>query len=278
VDDSERFTALAAACRATPPRTVLVLGSGMGDVARRVQRPLEVPFAEVPGLPAASVAGHAGRLILGEWAGRRVLVFDGRLHRYEGHPWEVVVRPIQVAAGLGVRQALLTNAVGGIADHLGPGSLMAVRDHFEWTRPYWWRHPGPAGLGQRRPSPYSARLLAALNRAAAAAGAELAQGVYAVVTGPCYETPAEVRALRAWGADVVGMSTAREIQAGSEAGLACAAVSCITNRAAGLSAEPLCHEDVLATARRQADTLAALLEAFLRQGEGEHESDETHPL
>jgi purine-nucleoside phosphorylase len=140
---------------------------------------------------------------------------------------------------------------------------MALRDHLEWTRPYAWRHPGPGGLGPARPSPYSPRLLALLGRAAEGLNLDLPQGVYAQVTGPCYETPAEVRALKAWGADAVGMSTAREIQAGVEAGLECAAVSCITNRAAGLSAEPLDHEEVLATAAAQSARLTELLERVL---------------
>jgi purine-nucleoside phosphorylase len=258
-----RFAALAESCRRLPPRVALVLGSGMGTVARHLENALAVPFAEIPGLPASSVAGHAGSLTLGDWAGRRVLIFEGRLHYYEGHPWEVVVRPIQTAAALGALLVVLTNAAGGIADSLPPGSLMLIRDHIEWTRPYCWRHPGPGGLGPTRPSPYSASLRAGLVRAAASAGFELPEGIYAAVTGPAYETPAEIRALRVCGADAVGMSTAREVQAGADAGLECAAVSCITNRAAGLSAEPLNHEEVLAMASAQSERVALLLERFL---------------
>src|SRR5205823_46583 len=201
---------------------------------------------------------------LGDWAGRRVLVFEGRLHHYEGHPWDVVVRPIQTAAALGALVAVLTNAAGGIAEHLPPGSLMLIRDHIEWTRPYCWRHPGPGGLGPPRPSPYSAPLRAGLVRAAAALGFELPEGTYAAVTGPSYETPAEVRALRACGADAVGMSTAREAARAAALGLECAAVSCVTNRAAGLSCGPITHEEVLATAATRGDRLADLIEALLR--------------
>jgi purine-nucleoside phosphorylase len=236
----------------------------MGAVVSRLAGPLTVSFADIPGLPASTVAGHHGHLSVGEWAGVRVLIYEGRLHFYEGHPWEVVVRPIQIAASLGVGYALLTNAVGGIRDDLGPGSLMAIRDHVEWTRPHWWQYPGPGGLGPPRTSPYSVDLLSMLAQASRDSGVELAQGVYGAVTGPCYETPAEIRALRTWGADAVGMSTAREIQAGADAGLLCAAISCITNRAAGLSAHPLNHEEVLAIAARQVDRLAELLEATLR--------------
>jgi purine-nucleoside phosphorylase len=235
----------------------------MGGVAQVVRNPESVPFAEIPGLTATTVAGHKGCLTLGEWAGQYVLLFEGRLHFYEGHPWESVIKPIQTAAGLGIRQAILTNAAGGIRDDLGPGSLMLLRDHIEWTRPYAWRHPGPGGLGPARPSPYSPRLLQRLEDAAAEMNLPLPSGVYAMVTGPCYETPAEIRALRAWGADAVGMSTAREVQAGAELGLECAAISLITNRAAGLSAAPLNHEEVLAMANATAARLIALIERFL---------------
>ena len=262
-DGAPTFAEIEGHCREAPPAAMLVLGSGMGAVSRRLEGALAVPFGEVPGLPAASVAGHGGRLALGVWAGVRVLVYEGRLHFYEGHGWDVVTRPVRVAAELGARVALLTNAAGGIADGLGPGSLMALRDHMEWTWPYWWRRPGPGGLGGDRPSPYSARLLELLGRAAASLGFELPQGVYASVPGPCYETPAEIRALKAWGADAVGMSTAREIQAAAEAGLECAAVSCITNRAAGLSAATLNHAEVLAAAAAAAGRVADLVERFL---------------
>jgi purine-nucleoside phosphorylase len=258
------FAAFAEAARAAPPEVALVLGSGLGSAAR-LSDACAVPFAEVPGLPAATVAGHKGRLVLGGWAGRRVLVFEGRAHYYEGHAWRDVTAPVRVAALLGARVLLLTNAAGGIRDDLGPGSLMAVCDHVEWTRPYCWREPGPGALGPRRPSPYAPRLLGLLDEAAAAAGVALSRGVYAMVTGPCYETPAEIRALWAWGADAVGMSTAREAQAACDAGLECAAVSCVTNRAAGLGTGPLGHEEVLTTAAAQSERLAALLEEFLRR-------------
>jgi purine-nucleoside phosphorylase len=211
------------------------------------------------------VAGHKGTLALGDWVGRRVLVFEGRLHRYEGHSWQDVVAPVHVAYSLGAATLFLTNAAGGIHDALGPGSLMLLCDHIEWTWPYCWRRPGRGGLGGERPSPYSPGLLPVLIQAAHARRIALHLGVYAAVTGPCYESPAEIRALKAWGADAVGMSTAREVQQGFELGMQCAAVSCITNRAAGLSAAPLDHEEVLETARAQADKLAALVEEFLQR-------------
>src|SRR5947209_7352270 len=180
----------------------------------------------------------------------------GRLHAYEGHPWRRVVQPVRIARELGAEVLLVTNAAGGIRADLNPGDLMAIRDHIEWTRADCWRRPP-------RPSPYSPQLIEQLRQAATRISFVLASGVYAQVTGPSYETPAEIRALRACGADAVGMSTAREVQAGCDVGMACAALSCITNKAAGLSAGPINHEEVLATAAAQRERLAALVEAFL---------------
>jgi purine-nucleoside phosphorylase len=224
-----------------------------------------VPFLDVPGLCATSVAGHRGCVSLGDWAGQRVLLFEGRLHFYEGHPWRNVVLPVQTAAFLGARVLFLTNAAGGIHDVLAPGCLMAIRDHIEWTRPYCWRDPGPGGIGPERASPYSSRLLDVLDEAADELGMSLLHGIYAAVTGPSYETPAEIRALKSLGADAVGMSTAREIQAGSDGHMECAALSLITNRAAGLSVDAIHHGEVLTTAAAQSERVADLIEAFLRR-------------
>jgi purine-nucleoside phosphorylase len=265
VAGSPAYSALAEAARASPPVVALVLGSGMSDVVRGLAAERSVPFGDVPGLAATSVAGHRGRLSLGDWAGRRVLVFEGRLHFYEGHPWREVVAPVHTAHYLGARVLLLTNAAGGIHDALGPGSLMALRDHLDWTRPFCWKQPGPGGVGPSRPSPYSSRLLRLLHDAVQELGTPLREGVYASLTGPNYETPAEIRALKVWGADAVGMSTAREAQAGCDLGMECAAVSCITNRAAGLGPGTIHHGEVLTTAATQIPRLAALVEGFLRR-------------
>jgi purine-nucleoside phosphorylase len=255
--DYLRFTEDA---RQRRPRVALILGSGLGPLAQRMWEVREVPFRGVPGLEGPSIPGHRGSLLLGDWAGQAVLVFSGRLHYYEGHPWRRVVQPVHIARELGAEILLVTNAAGGIRADLNPGDLMAIRDHIEWTRPYCWRHPDPP-----RPSPYCPVLTARLQQAAARLGIGLAAGVYAQVTGPSYETRAEIRALRAWGADAVGMSTAREVQAGAERGLRCVAVSCITNKAAGLGTGPVNHEEVLETAAGQRERLAGLIEAFLTQ-------------
>lgn len=244
---------------AEPAKIALVLGSGLSSVADHVRPLRSIPFTEIPTLAKTSVAGHKGRLTFGVWSGVRVLLFEGRLHYYEGHAWENVVSPVRIAAQLGVQTLLLTNAAGGIHPALGPGAFMPIRDHIEWTRAYCWRHPGPGSLAATRPSPYSSKLLQVLIRAAADLRIDVHPGVYAAVTGPSYETPAEIRALKAWGADAVGMSTAREIQAGCDLGVECGAISCITNLAAGLAGAPLSHEDVLHTAAAQRASLVELL-------------------
>ena len=260
---SSSFAALEQAARASPPAVAIVLGSGASVVADRVRVAASVPFAEVPRLSTTSVVGHRGQLTLGDWAGRRALVFEGRLHFYEGHPWSSVVEPIRLAHSLGARVLLATNAAGGIHPALGPGSLMALRDHVLWNVPRPWLHPGPGALGPSRQSPYSPRLLQALAEASRKVGIELREGIYASLTGPCYETPAEIRALRAWGVDAVGMSTAREVETAVALGMECAAVSCITNQAAGLSAGTLDHNEVLTIAATQTGRVAQLIEGFL---------------
>jgi purine-nucleoside phosphorylase len=258
MDISGPFADFRDQCRAAPPAVFVVLGSGMGTIIDRVKPAASLRFVDIPGLPSSSVQGHRGRLTLGEWAGRSVLVAEGRLHYYEGHSWDVVVRPIRLAAEMGARVAILTNAAGGIRADLGPGSLLPIRDHLEWNRQYPWRHP-------RQDSPYAPRLAVVVCQAGKTLGLTLSPGVYAALTGPNYETPAEIRALRAAGADAVGMSTSREIQAGTEAGLECGAVSLITNPAAGLAPVALDHAEVLAAASAAAERLGDLLEEVLRR-------------
>lgn len=249
--------------RRTPPRVALILGSGLGPAADRMENTVAVPFSAWADCGVPTVPGHLGAIKLGQWGETTVLVLQGRLHYYEGFSWQQVVRPVELAGRLGVRFLLATNAVGGIHDALGPGRLMIARDHFEWLCPFGWREPGPGGIGPVRASPYSTRLRSLLRHAGERAGIDLFEGIYAAVTGPNYETAAEVRALRACGADAVGMSTTREIAAAQSLGLECAAISCVANRAAGLSSAAIHHDDVLATAAKSCTSLRALLDSFL---------------
>jgi purine-nucleoside phosphorylase len=259
------FATLKGACRERAPQTVIVLGSGLGSLTEALADPLSVPFSAIPGLPASSVLGHRGCLTLGDWSGQPVLVFEGRLHFYEGHSPEVVARPLLIARELGARRILLTNAAGGIRDDLDPGRLMLIRDHLNGLRPWWWRQPGPGGCGGERPSPYDPALNECLLAAGRKAGVSLTMGVYAAWTGPSYETPAEIRALRRWGADAVGMSTALEVEAAAGKGMRCAAISCISNRAAGLTAQKLNHQEVLAVMASLGEQVGTLLGEVIRE-------------
>ncbi len=261
---ADSFTALRQAAEARPPLAALVLGSGLNEATDGLPCLHSTPFGDVPSMPKATVAGHRGRLSLHEISGRTILVFQGRLHFYEGHPCAVVERPIRLAAELGARVVLLTNAAGGIGAKQSAGSLMAIRHHIAANSPYWWRQPGPGGIGPDEPSPYSPRLLNLLGNAATAANLELPAGVYACVTGPNYETPAEVSALQAIGVDAVGMSTVHEAKTAAALGLEVAAISCIANLAAGLSPTPLSHTEVLAMVQQASRRTSRLLHEFLR--------------
>jgi len=254
-----RFTA---AARGLAPRTAAVLGSGLGGLTAAFREDASVAFGEVPGLVPPSVHGHTGRIAVGVWGDTPVLVFSGRLHSYEGHPWTAVTAPVRIAADLGVNRLLLTNAAGGIHPTLVPGSLMAIRGHVRLLDPSAWRSFAAANMLQ---SPYSARLIDVMHAHEAAQSRTLLAGVYAALTGPCYETPAEIRALRTCGADAVGMSTATEAESAVALGLEVAAVSCVTNRAAGLGDGPLDHAEVLANAPLAVARLADILGVLVKE-------------
>ena len=260
----EHFSRLNELALAAPLQLAIILGSGLGSVAGRLRFLCSVPFSHVPGLNAPSVPGHAGRLTLCEWGEKKVLVFEGRSHFYEGHSWDVVTVPIRIAHSLGARTLLVTNAAGGIHPRLTPGSFMAIRDHLDWTRSRAWPISKMDDLAGAGPSVYSSKLLNLIQEAATKVEVDLFTGIYAGVTGPNYETPAEIRALQKCGADAVGMSTAREIQAAYELGMECAAISCITNRAAGLEhGAGISHQEVIQEAQASSGKLTKLIEGFL---------------
>jgi len=254
--------------RLRPPLCAFVLGSGLSSIADGWRCLHSLSFDEIPGMPPPSVAGHRGQLGLFESAGQSVLVFQGRLHFYEGYPWEIVEKPVGIAADLGVRVFILTNASGGIGPRQHAGSLMAIRDQIAAMRPHWWKSPGRGGLGPELPSPYSARLLQLLLDSARDSNLDLSDGVYAGVTGPSYETPAEIRALQSLGADAVGMSTVHEARIAHSLGMEVAGISCVANRAAGLSSSALSHADVLATVKSTSLQVATLLQSLLNRLEG----------
>jgi purine-nucleoside phosphorylase len=247
----------------TAPRVGVILGSGLGAWATRLQNSSELPYPSIPHMPTPRVPGHPGELWLGDYGGVSVACLRGRVHAYEGHPVARVVFGARLLAELGCRAVLLTNAAGGIRADLTPGSLMLITDHINLSglNPLvgWGDHPGFIDMTQA----YDPRLTAAARDAASALGLNSSEGVYAALLGPSYETPAEIRMLRAMGADAVGMSTALEVIALRERGVAVGAVSCITNVAAGLSAALLDHDDVQRTAARTRDRFEALLDAWV---------------
>lgn len=255
-----------------PPRLHLVLGSGLGGVADAVQDPTVFPFAELPGFPPTTVPGHAGQFVTGRIAGVSVLVQQGRYHYYEGWGSDVIGMPVRTGRAAGAETILLANAAGGIRPDLAPGSLMLLDDHISMS----FRAPlaGPVREGEARfpdmTRPYDPALLAAAERAALESGLRLVRGTYAMVLGPAFETPAEIRALRAAGADAVGMSTVPEVIVARALGQRVLAISLISNRAAGLASAALDHEDVMAWAETAGQTLAPFLESVVPKLAGDY--------
>ena len=281
-----------------PPEILLVLGSGLGEMVEVVRDAVTVGFSEIPGFPEAGVAGHQGRFVAGRVEGRWVLVQQGRFHFYEGHPPEVVTAPVCLAAQLGVTGAIFTNAAGGLAPELGPGSILLLDDHLDLMGCHGHHHlnlmgrhgdhhlnlmgchghhqfnrsrrhplPGPVQEGGEQLSdmraPYDFRLQELALEVALEMRIPLSRGIYAGVSGPSYETRAEVRAIRAAGAHAVGMSTVPEVTMARALGLRVLAFSLITNRAAGLGVGLLDHQEVLDVGKAAGGRLQALVQAIL---------------
>jgi purine-nucleoside phosphorylase len=248
------------------PRVAVVLGSGLGEFADAVAEPTVIPYADIPHFKTAGVAGHAGRMVLGRIGPLPVAVLQGRVHYYEGHEIDDVVFPVRVLAGLGAQSVLLTNAAGGINRNFRPGDLMVIRDHINLTGVNPLRGRNDERLGPRFPD-MSAAWDPAFQEIIAAALAEIGRpplrGVYVGLSGPSYETPAEIRMLAALGADAVGMSTVAEAIAARHAGLRLAGISCITNLAAGISDRPLDHREVTETGGRVKDDFIRLLDRVI---------------
>ena len=244
-----------------------MLGSGLGAFAEALDGASRIPFAEIPHLPASTVAGHAGVLVLGLSGGIPVAVLQGRIHFYEGHSLQDVVFPVRVLGRLGVTTLVLTNAAGAVNRTYAPGDLMIVEDHVNLIgNPLVG--PNLEALGPRFPDmseAYDRRLRDLAEAACASAGVRSQRGVYLALTGPSYETPAEIRMARTLGADAVGMSTAPETVAARHMGIRVVALSCISNLAAGVSSGPLDHHEVLATTERVRASLLAVLARLVAQ-------------
>jgi xanthosine phosphorylase len=248
------------------PRLGIVLGSGLGGLADALDDAVAVPYAEIPGFPPSTVAGHAGRFVLGTLDGVPVACMQGRFHLYEGHPPAVIKLPIRTFAALGVEALLLTNAAGSLRAEAAPGSLMLITDHlnFMWTNPLIG--PNDDEWGERfvgLEDAYDPELRARLARIAGELGIRLHEGVYCSLLGPLFETPAEIRAYKVLGADAVGMSTVPEVIVARHAGIRVAAISAITNLAVGMSTEPIDHAQTLRGAALAAADLTSLVRAFV---------------
>lgn len=252
--------------RHAPPPVAVVLGSGLSSFARRLDDVAVLPYGEIPHFAGVGVVGHAGELAVGGVGGARVAAFAGRVHAYEGHPGWRVVHAVRTMARWGVKAVLLTNAAGGIHADFAPGDLMVISDHLNLAG--WSPLTGPNDdrLGPRFPDmtdAYDPALREILRGAGAGLSRPLREGVYAGLSGPAYETPAEIRMLTTLGADAVGMSTVPEAIAARHAGLRVVGVSCITNLAAGISPTPLSHDEVKETATAARADFIALLSGAL---------------
>lgn len=247
------------------PVVGIVLGSGLGGLASRIQDPVAIPFADVPGFPSATVVGHAGKLIGGTLAGRAVVALAGRFHMYEGHDAALAGFPVRVFHALGIRALFVSNAAGGIRRTFRAGDLMLIRDHLNLM----FRNPliGEVEPGDERfpdmSAPYDAAFARQLRNHATALGIPLQEGVYGGLLGPTYETPAEVRMLATLGADAVGMSTVPEVIVARALGMRVAGISCITNLASGISPHALSHAEVLETTTLVAERFEGLVERWV---------------
>jgi purine-nucleoside phosphorylase len=247
------------------PRVGIILGSGLGGIAKSVEQPVRVPYAEVPGFPSATVVGHAGELIAGTVAGTPVVALSGRFHMYEGHDASLAAFPVRVLYALGARTLIVSNAAGGVKATLEPGTLMLLTDHVN----FMFRNPliGPLEEGDIRfpdmSEPYDRELRALASQVAKEQGVELAEGVYFGLLGPSYETRAEVQMLQRLGADAIGMSTVPEVIVARALGMRVLGFSCVTNLACGLAAAPITHEEVLETTARVAARLTQLVRGIV---------------
>jgi purine-nucleoside phosphorylase len=261
----ETVSVIAARSSRTPALGV-ILGSGLGSFADALGQSTVIPFDELPHFPRPGVAGHGGNLIIGDVGGTTVAVLQGRVHLYEGYSMAEVAYPVRVLGCLGIRNLIVTNAAGGINVEFRPGDLMLISDHINLMGSNPLIGANVAELGVRFPDmseAYSRLMREAALRIGARRGIGMREGVYAGLTGPSYETPAEIRMLRTLGADAVGMSTVPEVIAANHMGLMVLGITCITNMAAGILPRKLTHQEVLDTTARVKDQFCTLLQTVI---------------
>lgn len=248
------------------PTVGLVLGSGLGDFADTLEEIVKIPYSQIPDFPQPTVEGHSGAFVFGKKQGKTVVALQGRLHFYEGFTQQELTLPIRVLAAIGVKTLVLTNAAGGVNLNFVPGDLMLIADHINYSGANPLMGQNLEAFGPRFPDVsdlYTGSLRKAIREKAAQAGIPLQQGVYLMYSGPNYETPAEIRMFRSFGADAVGMSTVPEALVAGHSGLQVVGVSCITNMAAGVLPVKLNHAEVVETAAKVHDKFHRLVDLIL---------------
>ncbi len=246
----------------------VILGSGLGDYAEALEDAVKLPYSEIPGFPRSTVAGHAGMWCCGTLYGKRVVMMQGRFHYYEGYSMKDVTLPVRVMQKIGVKTLVVTNAAGGVNLGYHPGELMVIGDMFSMTAQNPLIGPNLDAFGPRFPDmscAFDKELRALAHECANEQGFALREGVYAQMTGPTYETPAEIRMLRTLGADAVGMSTVPEVIVARHGGMRVLGISCITNMAAGILDQPLNHAEVTETANRVKGQFRNLLDRIIEK-------------
>ncbi|MBB6730460.1 purine-nucleoside phosphorylase [Cohnella zeiphila] len=262
----EEAAAYIASLTPLQPELGLILGSGLGVIGDEMEEAVTIPYADIPHFPVSTVEGHAGELVVGRLQGRVVALMRGRFHMYEGYEPERTALPVRVMKQLGAKALLVTNAAGGINLDFASGNLMLISDHINLTGRNPLVGPNDNALGVRFPDmseAYSRRLRQVAKETAAELGVPLQEGVYVGLLGPSYETPAEIRMLRALGADAVGMSTVPEVIVARHSGMEVVGISCITNMASGILDQPLSHEEVMETTERVKSQFVSLVLALL---------------
>lgn len=248
------------------PEILLILGSGLGGLAQQVQQPIIIPYGDIPHFKQSTAMGHAGRFVAGLLGGKKALLMQGRLHVYEGHTMEEVAYPVRVARLLGIETLIVTNAAGGVNLELVGGRLMLIKDYMKFTLGNPLMGPNLEEFGPRFPDMsyvFDKDLRDKFKAVAAKEGEDVAEGVYFYMTGPQYETPAEIRAIRALGGDAVGMSTVPEAIAANHCGMRILGISLVTNMAAGVLDQPLSGQEVLDAANAAGARFQKLMTAFL---------------
>jgi purine-nucleoside phosphorylase len=247
------------------PSVGLILGSGLGELASEAEEGIAIPYEDIPGFPVSTVEGHAGQLVYGTLGEKKVLAMQGRFHYYEGYSMKEVTFPVRVMKALGVESLIVTNAAGGVNENFTPGDLMIINDHINLTGDNPLLGPNDSTLGERftdMSEAYDKEYQQAIKEVAQEMNVTVQEGVYLGLTGPTYETPAEIRMIRTLGADAVGMSTVPEVIVARHAGIKVAGISCITNLAAGMQAT-LNHEEVVETTQQVKETFKSLVKNLL---------------